>query len=106
MPLHELWVHRNPPLIASLVNPNSEKSAEVRSEYPIYNSRFVVPQQLCEPRFVTYEGRRPVSGRPIRRPADGVLSGAHAASCALGTRVSRLLPLSSKLTEETPIRGN
>ena len=25
--------------------------------------------------------------------------------CALGTRVSRLLPLSSKLTEETPVIG-
>jgi hypothetical protein len=33
----KLWVHRNSLLIASFVNPNSEKSAEVRSEYPIYN---------------------------------------------------------------------
>jgi hypothetical protein len=36
----KMWVHRNSLLIYSFMNPNSEKSAEVRSEYPIYISRF------------------------------------------------------------------
>jgi hypothetical protein len=47
------------------VNPNSDKSAEVRSEYPIYNSRFVVPQRLCEPRQACDERKGRHGSGPI-----------------------------------------
>jgi hypothetical protein len=40
MPLHEIVGASELAIIYSFVNPNSEKSAEVQSEYPIYISRF------------------------------------------------------------------
>jgi len=56
----KLWAHRNSLLIASFVNPNSEKSAEVRSEYPIYTLVVSTKSRLANELFERIEiaGRR------------------------------------------------